>query len=77
MVTYRVQLKNPRYVQSLIIAKYGTLKQFSIETRLAESTLHRILKTGKISYYAASRIGMLLDVKFNELFEIQNIREDL
>jgi hypothetical protein len=74
MVTYRVQVKNPRYVQSLILAKYGTLKQFCIESRISESTIHRILKTQKISYYAAGRIGMLLDVGFNELFKIINLK---
>lgn len=76
MVTYRVRVNKPRYLQGLIIEKYGTLKQFCIESRISESTIHRVIKTQRISYYAASRISMLLDVPFNEMFEIINLKED-
>lgn len=76
MVTYRVQVKNPRYLHSLIIAKYGTLKKFSLDTTMSESTIHRILKSGRLSYYAANRLGQILNVNFSEVFEIVNVKED-
>ncbi len=77
VVTYRVQVKNPHTLQTLIVAKYGSIKQFCLETGMSESTVHRILKTRKISYYAASRIGSVLDMGFTELFEIIHVKGDL
>jgi hypothetical protein len=76
MVTYRVQVKDPRYLHSLIIAKYGTLKKFSLDTQMSESTIHRILKSGRLSYYAANRLGQIFNVNFSDLFEMVNVKED-
>jgi AraC-like DNA-binding protein len=75
VVTYRVQVKDPRYLHSLIIEKYGSIKQLSIDSKMSESTLHRILKSGRLSYYAASRLGQMLDANFTDLFEIINVKE--
>ena len=75
MVTYRVQVKNPTNLHALILEKYGTIKKFCIDTKMSESTLHRILKTRRLSYYAASRLGQALDANFIDLFEIINVKD--
>ena len=68
----RIKVKDTNELHQLILSNYGTLKYFAEETGLSESTVHRIIKTGKVSPHAANTI-MRADLgvrEFSTLFEI-------
>lgn len=75
MVQYRVEVKDIKSLHQRIVEIDGTIKRFSIRSKLSESTLFRILKVGRLSYYAASQLADELNVDFKELFTVVNFKE--
>lgn len=75
MVQFRVQVRDIKSLHQRIVESDGTIKRFSIRSKLSESTLFRILKVGRLSYYAAHQLAKELNAEFTDLFTVENVND--